>query len=112
MTAYGPEGEPGVTPLEGAAEVGGTEVEVEGGAVGEAASAGWEVGEAGAEVGGRDVGVGGGGSVAVASGFVVNEIPQPRETSMSAASKGNRENFLLVILHLIYYEYNVVQTSL
>jgi hypothetical protein len=112
MTAYGPDGEPGVTLLEGAAEVGRTEVEVGGGTVGEAASTGGEVGEGGAGDGGRDVGAGSAGSVAVASGFVMNEIPQPRETIVSATSKGTRVDLLLNILHLIVYEYNALHTSL
>jgi hypothetical protein len=109
MTAYGPEGEPGVTRLDGA-EVGGMDVEVGGGSVGEAASAGWEVGEGCSEAGGRDVKAGSAVSVAAASGVTVNENPQPSETNMSVTSKGMRVDFLADILHLTECEYNAVHT--
>lgn len=109
MTAYGPEGDPGVTRLEDA-EVGGMEVEVGGGAVGEPASAGGLVGEDWSEVGGGKVEVGSASSVTAASGVIVNENPQASETNMNVTSKGMRVNFFADILYLAEYEYNPVHT--
>lgn len=109
MTAYGPEGEPGVTRLDGAG-VGGMEVEVGGGAVGEPPSVGRLVGEGWSEIGDGEVEVDSASSVTAASGVIVNENPQASETNMNVTSKGMRVNFLADILYLTEYEYNPVHT--